>query len=630
VTPPRYPPYAGRLLVSGMVIGSGFCVSARGVVATCWHLVKKPVEDGLPMMFETLDRRHRYLVESRGEMNSAQDVALLWPKLPLESELPAAKLVSAAAFRPHDRFTLTGAGKLGDAKPDVVILSAIGEFVGPAEPYGVDKLELSSDKITRGMSGAAVHVAVLDGITGINTGRYIPGREVQEGPYNTVWATAIDYVWQLATSELDLVRPDPADPRDEIPPDGWLDAHELGELRVLLEAVSSPVTAAELIPLIWAAADDLGTVTPDFAAQPIEVVESLIRQWCQPGSLPPALVYTDLIARAISTRPGASSHVPRAATALRKWVEDQAGNLGVPQDEVERVRSRVARRISDPAEVYVSLRIDEDAIRAHRFKLTSWLYQDGAGLPFKLADEGAWVKDELREQSENLLDLLTPLTIALSDVPAHEFYLPLSLLGTKVDEWETGGAPGQRRPLGTYCPVVVRLTGRRDLGLAFNRWRDKWEQLMSHAATESVAWIHGPDCCAVHPEAANEFDWGGLDHNRLIARFAERDDLVCVALAFPYGSDDTETPAGIRAALNDGMPALLWSRNGADIAPLRELLAKLSSNGKLHSLPKQAFGLRKKVEGGNGEPLRFTLVWDDPNRHPEPASVFAAPARRTP
>ena len=52
------------------------------------------------------------------------------------------------------------------------------------------------------------------------------------------------------------------------------------------------------MPLIWAADEDLGAVTPDFKGDPLDVLDQLNLLWWKDGSLSPVLVFADLISRA--------------------------------------------------------------------------------------------------------------------------------------------------------------------------------------------------------------------------------------------------------------------------------------------------------------------------------------------
>jgi len=94
---PLYPPYAGRLISDGRAFGSGFLVSGKGIVATCWHVVEGAEEEGATLTFETLDGCHSFVTEFRGQKNAEHDVALLWPADALTYTAPAAKLVSTGA-----------------------------------------------------------------------------------------------------------------------------------------------------------------------------------------------------------------------------------------------------------------------------------------------------------------------------------------------------------------------------------------------------------------------------------------------------------------------------------------------------------------------------------------------------
>ena len=168
-------PFAGRVELAGLPVGSACVVHPSGLVATCWHVISPYADSVGELAFTTLDGRQEFPVEIVGSPDLQHDLVLLRPtggvRLPA---LTATRLVASESALPGDMFTIQGFGEVDDTGHRYQFLSATGRVIGPAQRDGITLLEVESRQVLRGMSGAGVVLSTQDGIVGVLSGRYIP------------------------------------------------------------------------------------------------------------------------------------------------------------------------------------------------------------------------------------------------------------------------------------------------------------------------------------------------------------------------------------------------------------------------------------------------------------------------
>ncbi|MEV5825861.1 trypsin-like peptidase domain-containing protein [Spirillospora sp. NPDC052242] len=192
-----------------------------------------------------------------------------------------------------------------------------------------------------------------------------------------------------------------------------------------------------------------------------------------------------------------------------------------------------------------------------------------------------------------------------------EFAVPVDWLGKSFELWH---ADRRNKILMRQYPVVVRDVERlrpdsfrRDL--AHRRWR----RLTELGRCDPV-----PVTCDTAPT-------GDAFHNRL-----EADPELCVLL---YGRRPKR--AWLNAALNNGVPVMLWSRAPCEARAHGDcrgakVLAELSAvvlGEHPDDLPQIVLRLRKEAlvaetDGHCGHKL--TILWDDPTRLPDPPLAMEA------
>jgi hypothetical protein len=208
----------------------------------------------------------------------------------------------------------------------------------------------------------------------------------------------------------------------------------------------------------------------------------------------------------------------------------------------------------------------------------------------------------LLEQCEDyLVDKMEKLVI--------EFLLPEKLLYHPVDHYLFDSGMKAVK-LGIQYPVVVRSLERAKTKKGKKMcidWEKKWKLLEDG---QGRAWICERD----------QYETDDSLYSTLIDS-----SLVCFGLTYvpPDESDDT-----VHNMLAAGIPAALLPRMNAD-SP--ETISELLKSDKLFSLPsliqeQRIAASRSKDNRHQGHYL--TLLWDNPNRHPDDAPQFAMPSVR--
>ena len=198
-------PFAGRIEVAGLPVGSGCVVHSSGLVVTCWHVVSPHIDSIAELSFFTIDNRYKFPVRIVGQPDLQHDLVLLQPtggtRLPA---LTAARLLAGESALPGDLFTIQGFGEVEDSDHSYQFLSATGKIIGPAQRDGIVLLEVESRQVLRGMSGAGVVLDAHDGIVGVLSGRYVPS--LGEGWLrDTGWVVPAEHIAALRTDLLAAV-----------------------------------------------------------------------------------------------------------------------------------------------------------------------------------------------------------------------------------------------------------------------------------------------------------------------------------------------------------------------------------------------------------------------------------------
>ncbi|MGE7387212.1 SAV_2336 N-terminal domain-related protein [Streptomyces sp. NPDC004126] len=190
-----------------------------------------------------------------------------------------------------------------------------------------------------------------------------------------------------------------------------------------------------------------------------------------------------------------------------------------------------------------------------------------------------------------------------SEAPSHMITVevPQDLLDLPFDTWTGLG----NQPYGVLHPVVFRCPPPDPDRRA---WYERWNRLLAadgRVGPSEVHWAMG--------EAAS---------SALKARLREDDRLLCVVLdGPPTGSG--RYAAQFRVAQAAGIPAVLWNRDGGNLARFRDEVSRLLDMGG--SLPERVMFLHRRA--WQESETSVALVWNDPalERQWTAAPVSAAP-----
>jgi tetratricopeptide (TPR) repeat protein len=188
--------YTCIILLNDQSAGSGFLVHEDGLVATCRHVLAAGGED-------MDNKRFAVRLLNGGEAVPAsihamppkenpEDVALLKIDGPVPEELKKATLVQSDGVRPGHAFELTGHGKLADAGHQYDFLPAHGDVAGIVRRDRIEMLQLSSNEILQGMSGAPITVPELGGVVGLLSARYSADPKSGAWMQGKAWAARIE------------------------------------------------------------------------------------------------------------------------------------------------------------------------------------------------------------------------------------------------------------------------------------------------------------------------------------------------------------------------------------------------------------------------------------------------------
>jgi hypothetical protein len=176
-------------------IASGFLVHIDGLIATCHHVVQaaQPSRLTLRALKSKVSVRVVPIVS-----NAEHDVALLQISGTVPDGLTPCKLIQSTAVESgKHEFALTAYGALTDKEHGYDFLSATGKIEGIVRRSDVEMLQLNSNKILRGMSGAPISVSELGGVVGLLSARYNIDPKNGMWMEGTAWAARIESLLAL-------------------------------------------------------------------------------------------------------------------------------------------------------------------------------------------------------------------------------------------------------------------------------------------------------------------------------------------------------------------------------------------------------------------------------------------------
>ncbi len=367
-------------------------------------------------------------------------------------------------------------------------------------------------------------------------------------------------------------------------PDGELDT-----LRHLLaDVVDLDLTA------VWRAA--IGKLTPVPEKPPttaLDLFAHLAGVNAGADRVPPVLALAEEIAERVEHR---------TAAKLRCWIDDvtERHHLAEVMAAHRAAVQRRRRRGDGPAvQPCVVIQVERDGIDPELCEVRYWIqrttnsWQPEPGEPREIAFQ------RVEQEMQAAIRHAETLWRHSSDPVLVEMLLPTDLIDEAVEWWHTELEEPAPTPLCVDYPVVVRSLDRMRAGYRHRVWASRWKALWRHPPRHRLYWGRVSDDHDLH-------GWN--------ARLRDDPELTTVVL-----SGSPRERAGrdeLRAALNAGIPVILWDRRAPAESVPADLIAGLLQ-GDPADLRDRVRALRREAAVASGTThtgRHLALLWDDPNR----------------
>jgi nucleoside phosphorylase len=364
---------------------------------------------------------------------------------------------------------------------------------------------------------------------------------------------------------------------------------ELDVLRTLLADVGDLDLTA-----VWRAA--IGRLTPVPDRPPttaLELFTHLAGVNAGADRVPPALALAEEIAERVG---------PRAGAKLREWVDGVAERhhlTEVMAGHRVAVRQRRERGDGPAVQPCVVIQVERDGIDPERCEVrywiqraaTSWQPEPGEPreTPFRRVEQA--LQAAIRHAETAWRHSSEPVLV--------EMLLPTDLIDEAVEWWHTELEEPAPTPLCVDYPVVVRSLDRMRAGYRHRVWANRWKALWRHPPRHRPYWGRVAGDHDLH-------DW----NTRL------RDDPELTTVVLSGSPRDDAGRAELRAALNAGIPVILWDRRAPAEPVPADVIAGLLQ-GDPADLPNRVRALRREAAVASEAAhtgRHLALLWDDPTR----------------
>ncbi|MGN9757431.1 VMAP-C domain-containing protein [Streptomyces sp. SD31] len=317
-----------------------------------------------------------------------------------------------------------------------------------------------------------------------------------------------------------------------------------------------------------------------------------------PGKVPKPVVFAHALAAGYAA--GESPADRKRAGALERWVDRFLDGRAELPDAPDIKR--------DDATLTVWL--SEHPQRRDRFYAQIWLRTTDGRKPRRLQppeDAGSLVVD-MDGARDLFQESMRTLTGALTDgrqglhvqLKRIEFAVFDDLLEEAFEEWPVQLLK-EPRPIGMLYEVVVRCPAQRRSFDLPQLWSLRWNWLTRHSGPDeqATAWVADEDV-----EYLNEH----------LGKWRKNERLACVAVS------TSPAEQGVDAALEAGMPIVVWQRDGhrgdTCVPPLNTLL-ELDKVADVMELPNAVAELRTNMHVPPAARASVILLWDDPDHSPD-------------
>jgi vWA-MoxR associated protein C-terminal domain/vWA-MoxR associated protein middle region 0/Effector-associated domain 2 len=399
---------------------------------------------------------------------------------------------------------------------------------------------------------------------------------------------------------------------EEFMPEPLLLAAERRELHRLVTPLAdeqiTPSRLAAIRALYRKAVGPLGPVLEGDVVDLPQVLAKLEEVTVSTDGTPPLLAFVDDLA---------VSAEGAIATELDRWAGGLAERLRLRRTTAPGRLPSALPPAHDEPRAHLIIQFRPDAVDQERFLPSAWLQHEGEQATMLHCDDGeplpagllpGLVERLLTEDHHVVSRPTTDLTV--------EFFLPHRLLDTPVDQFRITVGGLQRR-LGIEHPVVVRSLDRLQNRVLHHNWRRKWKWLRDHPADATVCWV----------TRRGVFSGESLYNSILYERSA-----VCLAMTFPPRATGDQPTGELWIGVQAGTPIAVWSRTPRDPARFTLEFQELLEGGTM-ALPDNVLALRRRaLKAQDSAPaddhlgFHLTLMFDDPDRIPEPYFRLSAPA----
>ncbi|MDP9792826.1 hypothetical protein J2S43_001338 [Catenuloplanes nepalensis] len=306
-----------------------------------------------------------------------------------------------------------------------------------------------------------------------------------------------------------------------------------------------------------------------------------VERMTAPDGLPRVIVFAEHVAGRAETVRG----------PLRAWSDRLAIRMRIVRDQIEDLRRGIVVGDEAPEPSYLVCRITPDGVDPHQYVYSATI-QIGSGPARALAssDDAADLATTKTKIGSTLKTVPRELNYNL-DALTVELVLPRSLLTEPVDQWQFRDTQpyvlGQRRRL--VIRSYERMSSDRDD--LWPQWFEKWRAVEDQMTTGTHVMVFTADSGAMaEPD---------------IRRLSSPDVTLLALGRPPYERADLETPDAITAALSEGVPFVIWCRDGKLSTEFRRTLETFLHHKPVRDLPNQVFRWRRQTDEAGDDVARF-------------------------
>jgi hypothetical protein len=466
-------------------------------------------------------------------------------------------------------------------------------------------------RAARGYSGCGVKDAMTARVAGLAVQR---DRAPDAGVTWMIPMARLARTWPPLRAALALsgerlpALPDPG------PDDGPFDAEAMDDLyRLLLDGTVPP-------PGLVALRDEaLGPVRRPWQGAPEDLLGIVhdLQHIAQAGRpVPPLLTFVAALSRRVAG--------PRGQE-LARWVRGRAGHCTPVVDPAPLLR-RARPAAAGARWTYATFRVTPASPSRH-YLLDVFHQREGA--PREAVHQYTEAM-RLTRIEQLMRDEITRMRRAMAlDSPDLfvEFVLPRELLGRPLDSLPISTPSGAEVRLGVVHPVAVRSLERQNASEWVewgHNWSRKWDKM------SAMGTLSGEGVVDVLPARSED----SMSYEVLFSALYPEDGPLVLVLGFPPRASRRRTPdPEFDAALDTGIPALVWAHDEQDGPRVTETLPGRLRAAGARTLPETVLRARRgewspgpagagpRIGGG----LRLGFYWDPFDRLP-PQTPLAPPA----